>query len=140
MKKYIFIVLVTFSILTANNVYSAEEKPKNPSIWETIGNYDSLSTRDIFSPRKATGDTTEGNEDKLDTIPELIGHVIDLALIAISTVALVFMVIGGIAMIFSGANEDLFSKGKNAVTYSLVGIVVAFLSFIIIRFIDVIFR
>lgn len=70
-----------------------------------------------------------------DNIKELSKRIINIALIMLPTLSLLFMVIGAIMMITSGGSSEKITKWKNIVIYNIVAIVVALLSYSIVKLI-----
>ena len=61
--------------------------------------------------------------------------IINVILGVISFVAVVFIIIGGVQYMTSQGDPGKIAKAKNAIMYSVIGLVVALLSFAIINFI-----
>lgn len=51
------------------------------------------------------------------------------------SVALLAFVVGGTMMLFSGGNQEWVKKGQNTIKGAIIGIVLVFTSYIIIRFV-----
>ena len=77
---------------------------------------------------QGTGVRCESNID----IPELFRTVINYALGIAFFVAVIYLIYGGFLYITSAGNEESAEKGKNAIVYSLIGIIVIVLSFVIV--------
>ncbi len=65
-------------------------------------------------------------------LPELFKTVINYALGIAFFVAVIYLIYGGFLYITSAGNEESAEKGKNAIVYALIGIVVIVLSFVIV--------
>ena len=52
----------------------------------------------------------------------------------VGSVALLFFIYGGFTLIFSGGNETTVKKGKQILIDAVIGLVVVFTSFLIVRF------
>ncbi len=65
----------------------------------------------------------------------LLKQLIDTALGVISTIAVLFLIIGGYQYMTSAGNPDQIQKAKNTILYSVIGLAVAILSFAIVRFV-----
>lgn len=110
-------------------------KPSATSqMWEQIFKVGGTFDTSVLNPIQKEG------ASRYATIPEFIGAIIDTSLTLIVTLGMVGIIYGGFKMVISAAEPDQFSKGMSAFKYSLIGIVVAFMSFIIIRFVDAIFK
>ena len=62
--------------------------------------------------------------------------VINLMVMVIASLALIVFIIGALLTIASEGKEDRLEKGKTAMLYAIVGIIVAFMSFIIVAFVQ----
>lgn len=70
-----------------------------------------------------------------DDIAACIGNVTTYALGLVGVLALAGIVYGGFLYITAAGNQDRIEQGKNAVFYSVIGIIVVGLAFAIIKFI-----
>ncbi len=75
-----------------------------------------------------TGVRCEQNID----LPSLFKTIINYALGIAFFVAVIYLIYGGFLYITSAGNEESAEKGKNAIVYALIGIVVIVLSFVIV--------
>jgi hypothetical protein len=73
------------------------------------------------------------------TIPALVAAVIKFALIIAALIAFAFLIIGGIKWILSGGDKDAMGKAQGSITSALVGLIVVFAAWAIIRLIEVFF-
>ena len=69
------------------------------------------------------------------TIDACILRVVDYVLALAGVLALAAIVYGGFLYITAAGNQDRIEAGKNAVTYSVIGLIVIGLSYAILRFI-----
>ncbi|MFC1600294.1 DUF4215 domain-containing protein [Patescibacteria group bacterium] len=69
----------------------------------------------------------------------LIIEAIELATKIIGALALLMVIIGGIILMVSSGNSQLQQKGKRTILYAILGLVIAFLSLIIVTFIQSLF-
>jgi hypothetical protein len=46
-------------------------------------------------------------------------------------IAIIYMMIGGFSIMYSGGNQDQVQKGKNTLTYAIIGFIVAVTAFLI---------
>jgi hypothetical protein len=53
----------------------------------------------------------------------------------VGAIAFLFFVLGGFYWIFSGGNEERVKKGKEIMTWTIVGVVIVFTSYAILRFV-----
>jgi len=75
-------------------------------------------------------------EDSQAPIITAIIYIVDFAIKIIGSFAFLVMVAGGIVMLSSGGNDQQAEQGKNMMIYSVVGLIVAFSSFIISAFVQ----
>lgn len=83
-----------------------------------------------FSPSAKPYTAGSGN------IANMIGDLVRLMLIAISTLAVISIAIGGAMMSVSGGNTDRVSKGKAIVIHSLQALAVSLSAYLIIKFVS----
>lgn len=79
-------------------------------------------------PLNPLGNTTGG-------APELYGRAIRLLLGFTGVAALLFFIWGGIELLTSRGNQDKIKAGRDTIVWAIVGMVVAFSSYIILRFV-----
>lgn len=77
--------------------------------------------------------------DSSMSIKSVLIDVIDIFIKVIATVALIVFIIGAVMTIVGGASEDILGKGKNAMLYSLIGLAIAMVSFIIVSAVQSLF-
>lgn len=71
----------------------------------------------------------------LQCLPVVFGQVVNWLLILSGTVALVFVILSGISFITSGGDQKKIDQAKKTLTYAIIGLLVIFLSFLIIKII-----
>jgi hypothetical protein len=76
----------------------------------------------------------------LDFIIKAVGAVIEAGLILATILAFIYLLLGGIKWITSAGDKQGLQNAKGTVTYALVGLILAFMSFAIIRFISTFFQ
>lgn len=57
-------------------------------------------------------------------IPEFIQHILDQALPIVLGIAVIFIMYGGFTIAKAGGNESEYSKGKQAVMYAIIGLLI----------------
>jgi len=72
-------------------------------------------------------------------VVSILVNVISLFVKIISSISLIVFIIGALLVITSEGKEDVLEKGKSAMLYSVIGIVVALLSFVIVTFVRSVF-
>ncbi|MFA6947131.1 MAG: pilin [Pedobacter sp.] len=85
------------------------------------------------SPRSSGGGgVTFENPLSADTIPELVSTVLSVVLGFIGILAVASLVYGGVLYMTAGSNEDQANKAKKVLGYSVMGLVVSILSYVIV--------
>lgn len=79
-----------------------------------------------------------GDDNTSPTIAFLL-IVIDTAVKIAGTLAVVLLIITGLVMIFSMGNQNTVEKAKQMLTYEIIGIIVIFLSYVLVTFVASIF-
>lgn len=65
----------------------------------------------------------------------IIANVIKLVLGLVGVLALIFIIYGGITWMTSGGNVERVKKGKNALIWATLGLIVCFLAYSLVTFI-----
>ena len=66
-------------------------------------------------------------------VKSIITFAINTLLGLLGLVSMLFIIIGGYQYVMSGANEELAEKGKKTLTNAIIGLVIAILSYVILR-------
>ncbi|MBT4516338.1 MAG: hypothetical protein HOC78_00380 [Candidatus Komeilibacteria bacterium] len=74
------------------------------------------------------------NPLQADNIPDLAGQMIKGLLGITGAIALLMMVWGGMLWMTSGGSAERLKKGKDTVLWTILGLVIIFMSYIIINF------
>lgn len=69
------------------------------------------------------------------SVPELIGKVIRAVLGLVGSMALVFFIYGGLVWMFAKGNSEKISQAQKILTWSALGLLVIFSSYIVLNFI-----
>lgn len=69
-----------------------------------------------------------------DRIGSLIGNAINLIFVAAAILALIFLIIGGVKWLTSQGEKEGVTKARETIVAAVVGLVIVFLSYIIINF------
>ena len=93
-----------------------------------------MNWADCTSPITVNGITTS-SAATLNCIPPLIVNVISWLLTFASVVALFFIIIGGYKYIISHGDQKKIEEARRTLSYSILGLVVVFLSFFLVQFI-----
>lgn len=75
-------------------------------------------------------------ESGISPIMEVILKAIDMLVTVIGSVAVLILIIGGILLATASGNEQQIQKGKDAMKYAIIALMVTFLSFIIVTFVQ----
>ncbi len=70
-----------------------------------------------------------------DGAPEIYGRILKFLLGFTGVGALAFFVIGGIMLLLSRGNPDKVKAGKDTIVWAIIGLFVAFSSYIILRYV-----
>ena len=70
---------------------------------------------------------------KICSLNELALYTVNLLLSVIAVISVLFVVIGGFRYVTSNGNEEAASKGRQTITNAVIGLVIAMLSYTIIR-------
>lgn len=79
---------------------------------------------------------TGGKITGAKSVGELIGNIIDILLGLVLTIAILFLIIGGFFYITSAGDESKVKKGKQTLTYAVLGIALVMLSYTIVYVIN----
>ncbi len=89
----------------------------------------------LFLPNISLAVTLYNPLGGVDTFPELVQNVITGILGVVGAISLVMIVIGGITWMTSAGNADRVRRGRDTLLWAILGLVVIFLSYAIIRFV-----
>lgn len=86
-----------------------------------------------FSPRGVAAQTTTCTDSSciftnpiaFSTVTDLLNSVLNNLMGLIATVAVLFIVIGGIMYVMSGGNSDMITRAKKTWTYAIIGLAIA---------------
>lgn len=67
-----------------------------------------------------------------DSVPELVGNMVKGLLGITGSLALFFVVQGGVTWITSGGNAEKVKAGKEAIKWSVLGLLAIFLSYVVV--------
>jgi len=122
------------------------EATNNPSDSSSKSIPDSFSVGDcltvdgqkgsLFVPKK---DANEQKAGQPGLVQNVIIRAIKIFLELIASIALIVFIIGALMTIVSEGKSDRLEKGKNAMVYAVIGLIIAFMSFIIVTFVQSIF-
>lgn len=102
---------------------------KTDAIPETFPVGEHLSTKDQTS-------FVPSEKNKEGGITFVIVRAIDLLIRFIGGIALIVFIVGALLTVASEGKSDRLEKGKNAMVYAIIGLLIALLSFIIVKYVE----
>lgn len=72
-------------------------------------------------------------------IVEFILRIINFALTIMGSIGIIILIIGGFMMMVSQGNQQKLDEAKDIVKYAIIGIIIAFLAYVIVLFVQSIF-
>jgi hypothetical protein len=78
-----------------------------------------------------------GESGNTNSLPDIIGTVINVALFIVGTLSVIMLIYGGIKYTTSAGDTAKVTSAKNTIMYSIVGLVVAILAYAIVQFVVV---
>jgi hypothetical protein len=69
------------------------------------------------------------------SFPEALSSITDLLLFIIGAIGVIVIIVGGIRYATSGGDQTAVTGAKNTILYAVIGIVVAFLAYAVVKFI-----
>lgn len=118
MKKYLFIFFSFFIFLSPVLALAQDNKVDS-------------------NPVKCTGSSCPAgitNPLNVGSPQALIGRIISAVLGIVGSLALVMLIFGGITWMTSGGNTDKIKKGRDIVVWAVIGLVIIFTSYALVRF------
>ncbi len=147
MIKFLSLFLVASFFLGSQAVFAegdgaaapAAEAPVAAGAGETVKKSPIDETFDVKKHLTTEGQGTSSVSAKEGGIANFVVKVIDLLVKIIGSVALIVFILGALLTVTSEGKEDRLEKGKTAMLYALIGLIIAFFSFIIVAFVQSIF-
>jgi hypothetical protein len=146
MKKLIatFLILLPLLALTAPTVFadntetSTEDKAKAEAVIKDSSSFDVF---DILTPEKEDESTsrdiiTQAEAEGTSPVGIIILKAINILMLTIGTFAFVLIIIGGFMFATSGGDEPKIDRAKAILTQSIMGLIIAFGSYMIVYFIQ----
>lgn len=126
-NKYIFSILLFFSFLL-------------PVISTPVLAVDDTTAGDTTAGDKTAGDNSGStvnltNPIGSDSIPALIGRVITAVLGVVGSLALLMVIYGGFTWMLAAGNSEKIKKGRDIIVWAMLGLVVIFTSYALVRFV-----
>ncbi len=124
--------LIIFYPLTSVHVKAQAANPGNTTNTTNPGN-----TTNTTNPGNTTNTTNPGiNPLKVDDLTTFVLQLMKWLLGTIGVVAVLFIMIGGFKMITAQGNEEAVGAAKKTITWAIIGLVVAILSFSMIAIVE----
>lgn len=101
-----------------------------------VNKYLKLDDQKSYVPPKDTPPPKAGEAAPPTGIVAILLRAIDLFVKLIGSIALIVFILGALLTIVSEGKEDRLEKGKTAMVYSLIGLVLTFFAFIIVAFVQ----
>jgi len=139
--KIIFWAMVSCCVfLSCSTVIFAGETTPPPSNKDVVdikpfevSKYLKIDQGQTYLEKNTTGDAKEG------ALVKFIIMLITLLTQIIGSFALVVIIAGGITLMVSHGNQNMQTKGKEMIKFAILGLVIAFMSLIIITFVQSLF-
>jgi len=135
MKKIALILLSAFMLASLAPALTGPAFATDPAIKELkelqfdVGEYLKLDE----------GQEQEYFGEGKNPIVDFILRVINFALTVIGSIAIIILIISGFMMMFSQGNQQKLDEAKDVFKYAIIGLVVTFLAYIIVIFVQSIF-
>jgi len=94
----------------------------------------SVSAVNVFDPCSGNADNTICKSSG-DQAPSMIKSIINILLYVLGIIAVIMIIVGGMRYATSNGNASQLKEAKDTILYSVVGLVVAILSFSIVNFV-----
>ncbi len=120
MKKIIILGLIIISVFTFSSPLLAQTPTPTTQTAQSLINPN--------DPGYSEGDY------ELDDFMRIAINVSNLILRFVGSLALLMFIYGGFTFLLSGGSSDKVSKGKNILVAAVIGLVIVFSSFLIIKF------
>lgn len=133
----IFITFLSPSFFVSTNA-QAQNKNSNPPINKNTNTQPKPGSNANInpSPGSSTAANTLFNPTKYDNLGDLIVGVTKNFVLILAVVSVAFIVLGGAQLVISAGNTEAIEKGKKIITWSILGLVFALLSFSIVAIIE----
>lgn len=143
MKKLQTIILATFGMLFLSvpvaigfsSVASAQDSElcagSNINLRKNTADYSACNDRN----GDGTVDNADNGESSESRLTGLVKTIVSILSIIIGIIAVIFVIIGGFNYVTSGGDSGKVNSAKNTVIYALVGLIIAALAQVIVRFV-----
>jgi hypothetical protein len=80
------------------------------------------------------GDNT-CNRTGTRAFPDVLSSITDLLLFIVGAIAVIVIIVGGVRYVTSGGDQTAVTSAKNTILYAVIGLVVAFMAYAIVKFV-----
>lgn len=133
----IVLAIFVFGVLPVPRAF-ADEPKKDPCAIELKSGQsvpDSFPVGDCL--RITSGQPTlEQKEGEPPPVMQFVIKVINLLVRLISSISLIVFIVGALLTIASQGKEDMLEKGKTAMLYAIIGLVVSLMAFVMVTFVQ----
>jgi len=91
--------------------------------------------KDIQLLNPLSGFTSNPNADSVSFFTTAAGNLVSYLLVLLTVLSIIPIVIGGIYMTSSSGNQEMVQKGKSALVWGVIGLVLGLSSFVIYNFV-----
>ena len=91
----------------------------------------------VFKSKACTSATEDSKVCKgsSETIEPLVSTIVNVLLFAIGIASVIMIIVGGLRYVTSNGDSARITAAKNTILYSVIGLVVALLAFVIVNFV-----
>jgi len=76
----------------------------------------------------------------LNTVAKVIGNALTILLIVAVILTLIYLILGGMTWIRSGGDKQKIAQARSRITYAIIGLIIALVSFFMINIIGSVFN
>jgi hypothetical protein len=124
---------------STNSNTKPASSPTNQNNNQTSAIDTSVSTTGQFDPDASSGQALF-NPLEINSLPELVVALIRVLFSLIGTLAVIVIIVAGFRMVISRGNESEYKAAKEALTWSVIGLGVALLSFSLVEIVQRVIR
>lgn len=84
---------------------------------------------------KGTNNQTEICKAKSDSADNLVENIVGILLWAVGVISVIMIIVGAIRFVLSAGEASSIKAARETIIYAIVGLVVALLSFVIVKFV-----
>ena len=128
-------ISVVFTLSAGTVVFAVTDCELKPGPGETIPGSFSVN-KCLKTPDQTSFVPDKGKEGKHSAAVEFASKAITIFLGVISSIALIVFILGALLTVTAEGKEDQLEKGKSAMIYAVIGLILALLSFVIVTFVQ----